>query len=159
MIHWKRKQFWIWKNKPLKNLFPGKLSMNLCQSVRLDYTFHTFRILSFTGMKWMGRVVCLNAFLFQILYSKWFIGKMFKIALKYTKCTIPDTPFKIMIPLYCMYGCILVYRGLVWMSNENVHKLANGTGIKPSLRVKANAYCLDFLQNRWKVYVFMQLFI
>lgn len=111
-----RKQFWIWKNKPLKNFFSGKLSMNLCQSVRLDYTFHTFRILSFTGMKWMGRVVCLNAFLFQILYSKWFKIKMFKNApIKYTKCTIPNTPFKIMIPLYCMCSCILVYRGLVCM--------------------------------------------
>lgn len=115
MIHWKRKQFWIWKNKPLKNFFSGKLSMNLCQSVRLDYTFHTFRILSFTGIKRMGRVVCLNAFLFQILYSKWFKSKMFKNAPKYTKFTIPNTPFKIMIPLYCMYGCILVYRGLVCM--------------------------------------------
>lgn len=74
---------------------------------------------------------------------------MFKIAPKYTKCTIPNTSFRIMIPLYCMSGCILVYRGLVCMKSGNVHKLANvGIGIKPSLRVKANAYCLDYLQNR-----------
>lgn len=76
---------------------------------------------------------------------------MFKNAPKYTKCTIPNTSFRIMIPLYCIYGCtcILVYRGLVCMWSGNVHKLANvGTGIKPFLRVKANAYCLDYLQNR-----------
>lgn len=71
---------------------------------------------------------------------------MFKIVLKYIKCIIFNMFFKIMIFLYCMFGCILVYWGFVCMQSGNVYKLVNvGIGIKLFFRVKVNVYCLDYL--------------